>query len=78
MRSLAARDSGSGIPGLDFNLVAVREELSAKAEGLPLQGQVDEFEGLAGLLFHAAPGYLIGVELKVQPADGDGFHGRQG
>ena len=47
---LGGEDSGSGFSGLDFNLVAVSEELSAEAKGFSLQGQVDEFESLPGLL----------------------------
>ena len=75
---LCGQDSGSGFPGLDFNLVAVSEKLSAEAKGFPLQGQVDEFQGLPGLLLGGTCGDLPGVELEVDPADGDGFHGRQG
>jgi hypothetical protein len=71
---LGGEDSGSGFPGLDFNLVAVSEELSAEAKGFPLQGQVDEFKGLPGLVLGGTRGDLTGIELKVEPADGDGLH----
>ena len=59
---------------LDFDLVAVSEKLGAESERFALKGEVDEGEGLRGLLLRAAPGDLIGVELKGEPAEGDGFH----
>ncbi len=54
------------------------EELGAEAEGLPLQGQVDEIDGLPGLLLDGPSRDLVGVELKVESADGDGFHALSG
>ena len=72
---LGAMALGSGFRRLDFNLVAVREELGAEAEGFALQGEVDEVHGLPGLLLGGTMGDLAGVELKVEPADGDDFHG---
>ena len=50
--------------GLDLDFVRVDDELSAEAEGFPLQGQVDEFHGLARLIVVAAVCDLPGVKLK--------------
>ncbi len=36
--AIGAMALGSGFPDLDFNLVAVRKELGAEAEGFALQG----------------------------------------
>lgn len=61
--------------GFDFNLVAVNEQLGTEAERFALQREVDEFNGPVHLDGSRAMRDLIGVELKVEPANGDGFHG---
>jgi len=70
-----ADDSAFGLAALDFDFVRVRVELRAQAEGFALQREVDEFHGLPGLLLGRAVRDLPGVELKVEPAEGDGFYG---
>ena len=52
------------MPGLDFDFVAVDDELSAEAEGFPLEDQVDEFDGLTRLIIAFAVGDLPGVKLE--------------
>jgi len=66
---------GVVVVGFDFNLVRVNEQLGAEAERFALQGEVDEFNGPVHLDGGWAMRDLIGVELKVEPADGDDFHG---
>jgi hypothetical protein len=66
-------DSGGGLARLDFDFVGVSEELRVETEGFALQGEVDEFEGLPGLLLGGTSRDLVGIELKVEPAEGDGF-----
>ncbi len=68
LRFFAADDSVVGLAALDFNLVGVRVELGTEAEGFALQDEVDEFEGLSGLLLGGTSRDLAGVELKVEPA----------
>ena len=62
------------LAALDFDFVAVREELRTEAEGFALQAEVDDLHGLPGLLLGRAVRDLAGVELEVEPADGDDFH----
>jgi hypothetical protein len=66
---------GVVVVGFDFNLVAADEQLGAQGERFALQREIDEFNGPVHLDGGRAMGDLIGVELEVEPTDGDGFHG---
>jgi len=74
LRSFAADSSVLGLAALDFNLVGVRVELGTETEGFALQREVDQSDGLIGLLLGGTVRDLVGVELKVQTPDGDGLH----
>lgn len=75
---LGLEDSVPVLAALDFDLVGGRVDLRTKAEGVALQGEVDEVHGLPGLLFGGTVRDLVGVELKVEPVDGDGLHAWSG
>jgi hypothetical protein len=61
--------------GFDFNFVPVHDQLGAEAERFALQGEVNEGNGLIHLFSGRAMRDLAGIKLKIEPADGDGFHG---
>jgi hypothetical protein len=56
----------SGIDGMGFDLdfVGMDDELSPESEWLPLQDQVDEYDGFARLIVVAAACDLPGVKLE--------------
>jgi len=56
----------SGIDGMGFDLdfVGMDDELSPESKWLPLQDQVDEYDGFARLIVVAAACDLPGVKLE--------------
>ena len=50
--------------GFDLDFVRVDDELSPESKWLPLQDQVDEYDGFARLILVVAACDLPGVKLK--------------
>jgi hypothetical protein len=50
--------------GFDLDFVRMEEELSPESKWLPLQDQVDEYDGFARLIVVAAACDLPGVKLE--------------
>jgi hypothetical protein len=60
--------------GIRFDFIRVNKQLSTQPKWLPLQDPVDEFHGLTSLLFAVAVRDLVGIKLKVEAVNSDGFH----